>query len=1247
MDGVRRFLTCGFLTLLLAVLAGCGSSSSSSTSSGSGSTTTPTLSSISVNPSTVNGGKATTATITLSEPALSGGFTVTLSSSSDVVTLPTINSISGPVEQFTVPAGQTTGTFKIQTIPVGSNQSVVLTATSQVLTSVQTTLNIISTHPLSVSGLSLNMNSVTSGQVLVGTVTLNAPAYSPGQPVTITSSDPAVQPENPVTVPTNATSVGFSIYTFPIATQRTVTVTATLNSSSVPVQLTVLPTGTAITSLVVVPFTAAGGTSLTGMVTVSPPAPAGGAVITLSAAFTNPATPPGTPLPVTLPTSVTVPAGATQAQFAVMSSAVTVTTDVTLTATLNSTGVNFTVEIVPSISLAGVSCLQTAVTSGNTLSCSVTLSIPAPAGGETVQLMSSDPAVLPVPASVTIAGGSASQSFNVVGGVVTTPDRITLTATLQGSTTAPVTGIITVVPVSALNLTSFTLSATVVQGGAMPGGTLTGSITIAPAGAPPGGLAVSLSSSDPSVQFPNGPTVTVPQYSLAASFPISTIAVASQVSVTITVNVNAFPLTATLTVVPPPQVTGLTLSPTTVVGGNSVVGTVTLSVQAPQVGTTVMLQSDSPLAQLGATLTVTQGNTSAVFAITTLPVSTQQMATITASIGASSQKAILTITPVPPDLRLLFLNPSTVLTGRTSTGTVTLTAPAPAGGLSVTLASANPAVVSVPPSVTIPAGTTSATFLVRAASGVASSTSVVISGQVVTGATSTLTVLPVASGTVTEQVVLSGETNSTDFPIHPSSGAFQGTLGAGDDTGFVASIGLSTPVNGATTPSYTFSTYLGGMSSFGQVRDVFVDSSGNVFACGVTMDANLRTTSNAAQATYGGGKDAFIAEFNSSGALQYLSYLGGAGDETCNSLTVDSSGNIYVIGSETNSTAMGAANLAGTTGAFQTANAGGSDFFVARINPTGSTGSTRLVWLTFVGGSGDDFADGRIAVSASGVLVISGTSQSTAVPPNGFPIPSNQGRPPLNGVGTFGVVIGLSPDGSRLVSSTFLFGHSNGANPGTPTTTTASGGIAFDSSNNLYVCGQTNASDLPVSTNAFQPALQGQQDAYVAVLNTSGVITRLTYLGGTSASTIQACKGIAVDTNMQPVIVMPTDASDYPVTTGGVLSGPSDIAVTKLTNDLSAVVFSRLVGGSGSESADAARLKLDSAENLYFSLATNSVDFPVTANALQGTFAGASGGNNTNVVVVKLSSDGSTILYGSYLGGTQNNSTTSVFYHLN
>jgi len=161
----------------------------------------------------------------------------------------------------------------------------------------------------------------------------------------------------------------------------------------------------------------------------------------------------------------------------------------------------------------------------------------------------------------------------------------------------------------------------------------------------------------------------------------------------------------------------------------------------------------------------------------------------------------------------------------------------------------------------------------------------------------------------------------------------------------------------------------------------------------------------------------------------------------------------------------------------------------------------------------------------------------------------------------------------------------------------------------------------------------------------------VTYLGGTSTSTVQACKAITFDSEKNVVIAMTTDAADFPVTSSipsGLLpGGQTHFAVTKFTTDLSTVIFSTLMGGSGSESADATRLVLDSSENLYFTLATTSGDFPVTPNALQGTFAGTPGGTDTNVVVVKLSANGSGILYGSYLGGTSNNSTTSVFYLLN
>jgi len=941
----------------------------------------------------------------------------------------------------------------------------------------------------------------------------------------------------------------------------------------------------------------------------------------------------------------------------------------------------------------------------------VTLSSPGPPGGIAINLTSSDPSVqLPNGPTIVVLQNATVASFPITTAAVTSQTNVTLTASVNFSTSQLTLSVVPApmlqggVPVQTISRSSGTVTATLASALTVPGGNGGGTVSVA---------GVSDPSFDGTFVVLTGSGTTTLTWAQTGPNASSSGGSAS---------------------------TGISLNQSSVTGGNSVVGTVTLATVAPQSGATVTLQSSSNMAQVPGTITVPSGSATEIFSVTTLPVTTQQNATITASIAfaiadsstpgaqesgntvtitttttnsfttgdtvvisgvgkagyngtfvitvlsgttftytdsqsglgnsgggtaadlTSSQQAMLTITPPPPDLQLLFFNPPTVASGQVSTGTVTLTAPALTGGVIVFLAS-NSATVTVPSSVLVPAGSTSATFPARAATGVTATTAVQVNGTVVALATNTLTVIPAQTATLSEQLLLTGETNSTDFPVHggPSNTApFQSTLGSGDDTGFLTSIALSTPVSGATTSSYTFSTYLGGMSSFGQVRDVFVSSTGYVYACGVTMDGTLPTTTNAAQSAYGGGKDAFIAEFNSSGAVQYLSYLGGAGDDTCNSLTVDSSGNIYVMGSTTNSAAMGATNLTGTSGAFQTANAGGNDFFVAKINPTGTGATSRLLWLTLVGGVADDFANGRIAVNSAGVVAVSGTSQSTGpvppvqtppLPPDGFPNAGSQARPSLTGVGTMGVVATISADGSTLLSTTFLFGKVNGTNPGTPTTTTASGGLRVDIDNNIYVCGATNASDLPVSTGAFQPTLKGQQDGYVAIINYNGAITEVTYLGGTSMSTVQACKGITFDSEKNVVIAMPTDAADYPVTStipGGLVpGGQTHFAVTKLTTDLSTVVFSTLLGGSGSESADATRLVLDGSENLYFTLATTSGDFPVTANAVQGTFAGTAGGSNTNVVVVKLSADGSEILYGSYLGGTSNNSTTSVFYLLN
>ena len=181
--------------------------------------------------------------------------------------------------------------------------------------------------------------------------------------------------------------------------------------------------------------------------------------------------------------------------------------------------------------------------------------------------------------------------------------------------------------------------------------------------------------------------------------------------------------TATPPPPPPPSpavtLSSLTLNPTTVVGGTqSSTGTVTLSGPAPAGGALVTLASNNSAASVPASVTISAGASSATFTVNTTPVTSSTSVTISASYGGATQSAGLTVTPAPtplPTVASLTLNPSTVVGGvLSSTGTVSLSGPAPSSGAQVALASGS-AAASVPSSVTVPAGATSATFTVNTA----------------------------------------------------------------------------------------------------------------------------------------------------------------------------------------------------------------------------------------------------------------------------------------------------------------------------------------------------------------------------------------------------------------------------------------------------------------------------------------------------------------------------------------------------
>ena len=239
-----------------------------------------------------------------------------------------------------------------------------------------------------------------------------------------------------------------------------------------------------------------------------------------------------------------------------------------------------------------------------------------------------------------------------------------------------------------------TLQSVSLQSASLVGGSSTTGNVFLNGAAPAGGVTVALSSDTSAVTVPN--SVTVPQGQSSVSFPVTTSAVTTTVIATITATEGPRTATASLTVTGI-NLTAFTLSSPRRTGGGTVDGTVTISSAAPTGGITVALSYNSTvgLSAPPASVVVTSGQTKATFTLTTVPVTADTVITITASLGASSRAATLTV--LYPEVTALYTNPTpTVASGASCLGRVTLVGNAPAGGVLVTLSSSDPAAASVP-----------------------------------------------------------------------------------------------------------------------------------------------------------------------------------------------------------------------------------------------------------------------------------------------------------------------------------------------------------------------------------------------------------------------------------------------------------------------------------------------------------------------------------------------------------------------
>jgi gliding motility-associated-like protein len=304
----------------------------------------------------------------------------------------------------------------------------------------------------------------------------------------------------------------------------------------------------------------------------------------------------------------------------------------------------------------------------------------------------------------------------------------------------------------------------------------------------------------------------------------------------------------------------------------------------------------------------------------------------------------------------------------------------------------------------------------------------------------------------------------------------------------------------------------------------------------------------------------------------FATFTGSRGDNWGYTATYDAQGNFYAGGIIFGQTG----NYVTTPGAFQQTFGGGVgveggfDMAICKFDPTGR----RLIFGTYLGGNNNEQPH-SLVVDPQGELIIAGRTNST-----NYPALKKAGP----GGGWDIVVTKLNAAGSALVGSIEIGGTDDDGvniseNRELGTTSLmrnygddARSEVEIDAAGNVYVASCTQSHDFPVTAGAFQQ-LKGDN---------SGQYDNSLVL--------------------------------------------QDGVVLKLKPDLSSLIWSSYLGGSGNDAAYV--VELDKTGNLYVAGGTSSIDLPVTPDVIQPTF----GGGDCDGFIAEISNDGSTLMRLTYLG---------------
>lgn len=342
--------------------------------------------------------------------------------------------------------------------------------------------------------------------------------------------------------------------------------------------------------------------------------------------------------------------------------------------------------------------------------------------------------------------------------------------------------------------------------------------------------------------------------------------------------------------------------------------------------------------------------------------------------------------------------------------------------------------------------------------------------------------------------------------------------------------------------------------------------------------------------------------------LSYSSYHGGSQFDQANAVATDAENNLYIVG-ETWSFDLG------VIAPLQSYKKSGKDAFLLKLSADART----VLSATYFGGNGDDIAT-SIRVLGTDVFIAGETSSGD--------IPGTAGRyQNTNGGGKDGFLsrirLGSSPS---VLATTYLGG--TGAD--------RVNALLLDFAGNPYVAGYTASQNFPVSGSFGLTIPGGGSDAFIARFSPD--LTNLTWSGVYGGAGGDQAYSLALGSGSTIWFTGSTSSPTLPMANPlqTALSGANDCFLAQVPDTGVALLFSSFLGGASSDFCYA--VTTDAAGNPVVAGASASPDFPVTP----GVFQPARGGSYDNVVA-KLDAGTGTLAFGTYLGGLQSESPSTVY----